>query len=153
MLIKRELDFIQGFEVADKLRESIIDSESPLHEKVNAQLESEFIFHLFRILVLGMNTSNFLIIILGGRLCQYEDKIDAYLETTKLFYKDLVSVVKTTAGETQIVSKVYKILQLELEPSTSKARGLFPSYSQHNHCYITIDRYKKQISMVYYLPN
>jgi len=42
----------------------------------------EFIFHIFMRLAIG------------GGMCQYEDLIEPYLNATKLFYKDLVSVTK-----------------------------------------------------------
>ena len=54
-LVKRELDYIHGFEISDKLREALVDQESPQYEQLNTQLGPEFIFHLFRILVLGID--------------------------------------------------------------------------------------------------
>ena len=38
----------------------------------------EFLFCLFRHLVIG------------GQVCQYEDNVEAYLDTTKAIYKDLL---------------------------------------------------------------
>lgn len=42
----------------------------------------EFLFNIFKH------------ICLGGKLCQYEDNIDAYLDITKQIYKDLIRLVK-----------------------------------------------------------
>lgn len=49
------------------------------HYDLFTQLDrEEFLFCLFK---------HFCI---GGTLCQFEDVVDPYLETTKAFYKDLV---------------------------------------------------------------
>ena len=78
LLVKRDLDFINECEITDRLRESLADSSSEHYQKINDQMANEFVFKIFRMLVLG------------GRLCQYEDSIKPYLTTTKALYKDCV---------------------------------------------------------------
>lgn len=52
--------------------------DSEKYEIFSQADREEFLFCLFKHLCLG------------GALCQYEDVLNPYLETTKLIYKDLV---------------------------------------------------------------
>lgn len=56
----------------------ILDEESNEYNLFSPEEKEEFIFRLFEFLVLG------------GSLCQYEDELQPYLETTKKIYKDIV---------------------------------------------------------------
>ena len=49
--------------------------ESEYYCHFNDEMRNEFLFHIFKRLVVG------------GSLCQFEDYIDDYLEMTKKFYK------------------------------------------------------------------
>lgn len=60
----------------------LIDEESDNFGLFLEGDRNEFIFHIFRFLVLG------------GKWCQYEDKINPYLELTKMLYKNLVRFVE-----------------------------------------------------------
>ena len=73
-LVKRELDYIHGFEISDKLREALVDQESPQYEQLNTQLGPEFIFHLFRILVLGIKIN----------ISQVENQVEVYVSMKTL---------------------------------------------------------------------
>ncbi|XP_063242519.1 cilia- and flagella-associated protein 300-like [Bacillus rossius redtenbacheri] len=69
---------VDGFLVADHLREVLLDPESERYHIIPDTLRQEFIFRIFQFLCLG------------GQWCQYEDDIQPYLDTTKMLYKDLV---------------------------------------------------------------
>lgn len=56
----------------------LIDEESDNYGLFDEEDRNEFIFRIFKFLVLG------------GKWCQYEDKINKYLDFTKMLYKDLV---------------------------------------------------------------
>ena len=56
----------------------LINPESEEYKLFSEQERNEFIFRIFKHLVLG------------GRLCQFEDEINNYINCTKLFYKHLI---------------------------------------------------------------
>lgn len=56
----------------------LIDQESDNYGLYLEKDRNELIFRIFQFLVLG------------GKWCQYEDKVKPYLELTKMLYKDLV---------------------------------------------------------------
>lgn len=77
--IKKCLDeYVNGFVVADHLRKCLIVEDDESYSLFSDQDRKEFIFHLFKALSLG------------GKLCQFEDTLQPYLDATKLIYKDLV---------------------------------------------------------------
>lgn len=55
-----------------------LDEESQGYNLYNEFEKREFIYRVLKLLVLG------------GSLCQYEDRIQPYLEVTKSLYKDLI---------------------------------------------------------------
>ncbi|XP_076836581.1 cilia- and flagella-associated protein 300 isoform X2 [Brachyhypopomus gauderio] len=61
----------------DELRMMLIEEDSDHYHVVSTCDRQEFLFRLFKHVVLG------------GELCQYEDVIGPYIETAKLIYKDL----------------------------------------------------------------
>ncbi len=70
---------------------------------------NEFIFHLFSRLCIG------------GAVCQYEDYVTEYLNTTKLLYKDLVSVSKDSeSGELMVMTLALEIksIDVSMNPAT-----------------------------------
>ena len=84
-------------------RESLINEESEFYEIFNEEQRSQFIFQLFQLLCLG------------GSMCQYEDNVNVYLNTTKAIYKDIISVGKDQdSGQINILSRVYKINAIEV---------------------------------------
>ena len=56
----------------------LLDDDCPEYNLYVNDEREEFIFRIFRMLVLG------------GILCQYEDILDPYLDVTKVIYKDLI---------------------------------------------------------------
>ncbi|KAK2509240.1 hypothetical protein MC885_000574 [Smutsia gigantea] len=90
--------FCDPFLVSDELRKVLLMEDSEKYEIFSQPDREEFLFCLFKHLCLG------------GALCQYEDVLDPYLETTKLIYKDLVSVRKNPqTKKIQIISSVFKV--------------------------------------------
>ncbi|XP_069325124.1 cilia- and flagella-associated protein 300 isoform X2 [Eulemur rufifrons] len=71
--------FCDPFLISDELRKVLLMEDSEKYEVFSQPDREEFLFCLFKHLCLG------------GALCQYEDVINPYLETTKLIYKDLDS--------------------------------------------------------------
>ncbi|OWK17864.1 hypothetical protein Celaphus_00008849, partial [Cervus elaphus hippelaphus] len=69
--------FCDPFLISDELRKVLLVEDSEKYEVFSQPDREEFLFCLFKHLCLG------------GALCQYEDVISPYLETTKLIYKDL----------------------------------------------------------------
>ncbi|XP_045872635.1 cilia- and flagella-associated protein 300 isoform X3 [Meles meles] len=70
--------FCDPFPVSDELRKVLLVEDSEKYDIFSQPDREEFLFCLFKHLCLG------------GALCQYEDVLPPYLQTTKLLYKDLV---------------------------------------------------------------
>lgn len=71
-------EYVDNFIVSDNLRKCLIMPVSESYDSFSTEDREEFIFHVFTALALG------------GKLCQYEDAIKEYTESTKLVYKDLI---------------------------------------------------------------
>uniref|UniRef100_A0A8C4W718 Cilia- and flagella-associated protein 300 n=1 Tax=Gopherus evgoodei TaxID=1825980 RepID=A0A8C4W718_9SAUR len=95
----------------------------------------EFLFCLFKHLCLG------------GTLCQFEDVLGPYLETTKALYKDLVSVQKDPVTKEIIVtSTVFKV-------SAYDENGMcYPSTKSHEQtfAYLIVDPLKRHVHVLYH---
>uniref|UniRef100_A0A4W6D5I6 Cilia- and flagella-associated protein 300 n=2 Tax=Lates calcarifer TaxID=8187 RepID=A0A4W6D5I6_LATCA len=82
----------------DELRQMLQEEDSEHYNVIGREERGEFLFHLFKHLCLG------------GELCQYEDTIDPYINTTKQVYKDLISVQKDPdTKKMSVVSTVLKV--------------------------------------------
>ncbi|NWH47316.1 CF300 protein, partial [Fregata magnificens] len=95
----------------------------------------EFLFCLFKHLCIG------------GTLCQFEDVVGPYLETTKALYKDLVSVQKNPeTKEIRIISTVFRV-------SAYDNNGLcYPSSKSHEQtfAYLIVDPCKRHVHALYH---
>eukprot|EP00116_Pleurobrachia_bachei_P000981 sb/3461243/ len=88
---------IDGFLVADELHKMILSEESDHWDVYGEEERSEFLFLLFKLLVLG------------GPVCQYDDGIERYLEVSKALYKEFITVQKNAETKTiEIASRVLK---------------------------------------------
>uniref|UniRef100_A0A667HY58 Cilia- and flagella-associated protein 300 n=2 Tax=Felidae TaxID=9681 RepID=A0A667HY58_LYNCA len=97
-IIKCLDSFCDPFPISDELRKVLLVEDSEKYEIFSQADREEFLFCLFKHLCLG------------GALCQYEDVLNPYLETTKLIYKDLVSVRKNPqTKKIQITSSIFKV--------------------------------------------
>lgn len=122
-------DYIDGIEVADRVREVLLMEESEDYGLFSADERSEFLFHIFKHLVLG------------GGLCQYEDEIGPYLDTAKNVYKDLVAVGKDqTSEELRVLSRVY-----ELQGNSDFLP--FPEFHPQNFLYVAVDPSYRHVNL------
>lgn len=124
---------IEEILITDKLKQAMIKEDSDTYCIFNEENRNEFLFHIFRRLVLG------------GSLCQYEDGVNEYLNMTKLFYKDLVSAAKDpNSNEIVIRSIALEILDIE-NSNIYRSKG----HSQ-NFLYLIIDPYQKYVHIWYH---
>jgi len=99
MMLEEE---IKGIMVGDKLRECLINEDSDDYCVFNEEERREFLFKLFSSLVLG------------GAMCQYEDKATEYYERTKELYKSIVSARKDPkTNNIFIESHAFEIQKIE----------------------------------------
>ena len=119
--------------ISDKLRQSLIIEDSESYLIFNDEVREEFLFHIFKRIVMG------------GSLCQTEEKIDPYLNMTKVFYKDLVSAAKDPdSGKIYIRSIPIEILDIE---GSNIYRNKF---HPQNFFYVIVDPYQRYVHLWYH---
>ncbi|XP_062054306.1 cilia- and flagella-associated protein 300 isoform X2 [Lepus europaeus] len=127
--------FCDPFLISDELRKVLLEEDSEKYEVFSQPDREEFLFCLFKHLCLG------------GSLCQYEDEIYPYLETTKFIYKDLVSVRKNPqTKKIQITSSVFKVTAYD------SAGMCYPSTKHHEQTfsYFIVDPIKRHVNVLYH---
>ncbi|KAM4849302.1 cilia- and flagella-associated protein 300 isoform X1 [Urocitellus parryii] len=127
--------FCDPFLISDELRKVLLVEDSEKYEVFRQPDREEFLFCLFKHLCLG------------GSLCQYEDVLKPYLETTKLIYKDLVSVRKhPQTKKIQITSSIFKVTAYD---STGVC---YPSTKNHEQTfsYFIVDPIKRHVNVLYH---
>ncbi|XP_075402613.1 cilia- and flagella-associated protein 300 isoform X1 [Tenrec ecaudatus] len=127
--------FYDPFLIADELRKVLLMEDSEKYEVFSQPEREEFLFCLFKHFCLG------------GTLCQYEDVLNPYLETTKLIYKDLVSVRKNPqTKKIQITSSVFKVTAYD------SAGMCYPSTKNHEQTfsYFIVDPIKRHVHVLYH---
>lgn len=97
-IIKCLDEYHENFLISDLLRKTLLVQDYDHYELFSATDRQEFIFQLFKSLCLG------------GRLCQYEDTLQPYLETTRKIYKDLIRYFKTKKGCQRQQSKITRLI-------------------------------------------
>lgn len=92
-------EWFEDMQLSDKLRQALCWEDDENYETFQQdQFSQEFIFNLFKYLVLG------------GGMCQFDDNITEYLDCTKLCYKDLITVAKNQeTNEIEPLTIVFKI--------------------------------------------
>ncbi|KAK3739647.1 hypothetical protein RRG08_010147, partial [Elysia crispata] len=91
-------EFMNEFTISDNLRQMLLNEDSDVYCEFSEREREEFLFRVFSHLCLG------------GRLCQFEDNVNPYLEVTKAVYKDLISVQKNPeTKELSILSHVFQV--------------------------------------------
>ncbi|XP_015280002.1 PREDICTED: uncharacterized protein C11orf70 homolog [Gekko japonicus] len=121
--------------IADELRKVLLLEDSDHYDLFSRLDREEFLFCLFKHLCLG------------GALCQYEDDLGPYLETTKALYKDLVSV------QTDPETKEINIISTVLKVSAYDVHGLcYPSSSSHEQtfAYLIVSPPKRHVYVLYH---
>ncbi|NXC39311.1 CF300 protein, partial [Penelope pileata] len=129
-IVKCYDEYYDDIVISDELRKVLLLEDSDHYDLFSESDRKEFLFCLFK---------HFCI---GGALCQFEDVIGPYLETTKAFYKDLVSVQKNP--ETKEISITSTVLRV----SAYDAQGLcFPSRRAHaqTFCYAAVDPRRRHV--------
>ncbi|EGF83953.1 hypothetical protein BATDEDRAFT_84667 [Batrachochytrium dendrobatidis JAM81] len=127
-------EYHDSFLVADNLRKCLLMPEFDLYDLFSPDDRREFIFHVFQAMCLG------------GRLCQYENDLEPYLQVTKKLYKDLITVVKDPlTNKLKVASFIYKITQVK-----SSVSQLFPLEHPQNFCYVSIDPMRRHINLLYH---
>ncbi|XP_033338257.1 cilia- and flagella-associated protein 300 [Megalopta genalis] len=92
----------------------LLDEECPEYNLYTKDEREEFIFRIFRMLVLG------------GVLCQHEDTLDPYLDATKAIYKDLIRVEKQNNTDLSV-----NTLVLEVVAKDGRDQAYFPCNPFH----------------------
>ncbi|XP_021385077.1 cilia- and flagella-associated protein 300 [Lonchura striata] len=134
-IVKCYDDYYDDILISDELRKVLLLEDSDHYDLFTQLDREEFLFCLFK---------HFCI---GGTLCQFEDVVDPYLETTKAFYKDLVSVQKNPeTKEIHIISTVFRV-------SAYDVNGLcYPSNKSHQQtfAYLIVDPCKRHVNILYH---
>ncbi|XP_069746824.1 cilia- and flagella-associated protein 300 isoform X2 [Narcine bancroftii] len=128
-------EFYEDFIVTDQLRQVLLLEDSNNYQIFSDTERKEFIYCLFKHFCLG------------GMLCQFEDTVDPYLETTKTVYKEIVSVQKDPESKgIRVISTVFKV-------TASDERGIcYPSTKKHEQtfAYLIVDPIKRHVNTLYH---
>ncbi|GMH43918.1 hypothetical protein BSKO_11852 [Bryopsis sp. KO-2023] len=121
--------FIDGFQICDLLRDLLLNECSENADLFDESEKSEFLFAMLRHFCLG------------GAINQFENSIEAYIETIKKTYKTLVSAHKNKeTDKVEIRSAVYKVKAA----TTGQGKlDLFPEENLNSYMYITFDPLKR----------
>ena len=152
-LLKRVDDVIEGFTVADELRDFILNESSENAHLVGEDARAEFLFRLFSHCALG------------GSMCQFEDSITPYLDVTKRLYKALVNAKKDPNADVDqparavVASDVYAVSGVTFagagdgdgDGDGDGNGGLFPrARNRQNFCYLCVDPWKRHVTVWYH---
>ncbi|NXF91400.1 CF300 protein, partial [Eubucco bourcierii] len=134
-IVKCYDDYYDDILIADELRKVLLVEDSNHYDLFSQLDRKELLFCLFKHLCIG------------GTLCQFEDVVGPYLETTKALYKDLVSVQKNPeTKEIHVVSTVFRV-------SAYDDKGLcYPSRKTHDQtfAYLIVDPCKQHVHILYH---
>ncbi|NXY49914.1 CF300 protein, partial [Ceuthmochares aereus] len=134
-IVKCYNDYYDDILISDELRKVLLLEDSDHYDIFSQSDRKEFLFCLFKHLCIG------------GTLCQFEDVVGPYLETTKALYKDLVSVRKNPeTKEIHIISTVFRV-------SAYDNNGLcYPSSKSHDQtfAYMVVDPCKRHVHILYH---
>lgn len=133
--LRRCLDEVfDGCTASDLLREMLVNPDSENRDVFLEDGEQdEFLFQLFRALVIG------------GPMSQSDETIQPYEAATRALYKALVSVKKNAADRTviDVTSHVYAAQMPSRAP-------LFPSPSPLHSCFVVVDPKKRWLTVWYH---
>ncbi|XP_078529147.1 cilia- and flagella-associated protein 300 [Lissotriton helveticus] len=128
-------DFYGDFTISDELRKVLVMEDSDKYDIFSQADREELIFHLFKHLCLG------------GALCQFEDMVGPYLDTTKAMYKELISVQKDPETKAiNIISSVFKVV------AYSEHGMCYPAAKKHEQtfAYLIVDPLKRHVHILYH---
>ncbi|XP_047934190.2 cilia- and flagella-associated protein 300 isoform X3 [Anser cygnoides] len=134
-IVKCYDEYYDDILISDELRKVLLLEDSDHYDLFSQSDRKEFLFCLFKHLCIG------------GALCQFEDMLGPYLETTKALYKDLVSVQKNPeTKEISITSTVFRV-------SAYDEAGLrYPSGRRHEQTfsYLAVDPCRRHVHALYH---
>ncbi|XP_028401795.1 cilia- and flagella-associated protein 300-like isoform X2 [Dendronephthya gigantea] len=136
MIFKCFDEYVEGFTVSDELRKMHLMDDSDHFDVFSQDEKMEFIFRIFKHLCFG------------GDVCQFEDNVNPYLDTSKAIYKDLVSVYKdANTKELKTRSRVFKISALD-----SDGEMIYPAGNKHEQsfAYLVLDPLKRNLFVWYH---
>ena len=111
-------NYIDELQIADKLRELLVDEDSENYTVFSDAERDELLLRIFRHCVLG------------GGMCQYEDMVQPYFEVSKKLYKGLLAVRKhEETGKIEILTEVFSLKSVRA--SDRGAPSLFPGRSPY----------------------
>ncbi|OQR81534.1 hypothetical protein THRCLA_11642 [Thraustotheca clavata] len=122
--------------VSECLREMMANPESEYCHLFTPDEQKELIYQIFKRLVIG------------GAMCQPDDKLEPYLEITKRIYKALAAVRKLPDAQPPL--EVYSYAYL-LTCNAKGNFGFFPKDSPFNSLIVAVDP-KKQSVQCWYCP-
>ncbi|XP_050442531.1 cilia- and flagella-associated protein 300-like [Adelges cooleyi] len=94
-------DYKHGIYITNNLKMMLLDDECEEYALYDREERAEFIFRLFKHLVVG------------GIWCQDDTIIEPYLDATKSIYKDLLAVEKMSdSKQPSVASRVYRVVAL-----------------------------------------
>ncbi|XP_034937312.1 cilia- and flagella-associated protein 300-like isoform X2 [Chelonus insularis] len=123
-------DYIDDILIPNCLRAMILDDANDKYHLYSKSERAEFIFRIFRMLVLG------------GSCCQYEDDLKIYLNITKALYKTFVRVGLTSdQNDIEILSTILEVVAKKDEP-------FYPWNPKHpqNIGYLIIDPINREVT-------
>ena len=125
-------ELFDGVECDTLVRDMLINEDSEHYLLYDDDERNEFLFRIFRHLVIG------------GGMCQADEYLTSYLETTKQLYKSLVKVRKVQRESGPKVEVTSNIIAVQATPQ--QIPGLFPKDSDYNLCYLIIDASTRKIT-------
>ncbi|CAI9591623.1 unnamed protein product [Staurois parvus] len=128
-------EYVGDFIISDELRKVLLVEDSDKFGIFSPSDREQFIFLLFKHLCLG------------GAVCQFEDVVNPYLDTTKSMYKELLSVQKDPeTKQINIISSIFKVLAYD-------ENGMcYPSTQPHEQtfAYLIVDPLKRHVTVLYH---
>uniref|UniRef100_A0A665UC20 Cilia- and flagella-associated protein 300 n=1 Tax=Echeneis naucrates TaxID=173247 RepID=A0A665UC20_ECHNA len=119
----------------DELRQMLQEEDSEHYYVVGREERGEFLFRLFKHLCLG------------GEICQYEDTLQPYINTTKQVYKDLISVQKDSeTKKIGVVSMVLKVCAYDESGQCFPGRRA----EEQTFAYLIVDPFKRHVTIFYH---
>eukprot|EP00611_Tribonema_gayanum_P005481 TRINITY_DN14717_c0_g1_i1.p1 TRINITY_DN14717_c0_g1~~TRINITY_DN14717_c0_g1_i1.p1 ORF type:complete len:271 (-),score=51.74 TRINITY_DN14717_c0_g1_i1:39-821(-) len=126
---------VSGMTVGDRLRDALVNPDSDDAHAFDKNKKAELLYHVFKALVLG------------GAMCQPEDRLEPYLDATKRLYKDVVCVFRAKDDPAiQVASHAFVINAVEW---TAAGPRLFEVDSPHNACLVVVTPRKGQVVMLH----
>ena len=125
--------YVEDITISDKLRQSLLVEDSEPYLIFNDNVRDEFLFHIFKRIVIG------------GSFCEHDNIIFPYLDMTKCFYKDLVNATKDNESD-KIIIRSIPIEILDIEKNDLYKHKFHPQ----NFFYVIIDPLQRYVHLWYH---